>query len=240
MLEVMAGFDARCTESRRSPAIVDRAPSTGRLALAGVRIGIIANFDKERIQPDVSSGFSGALDRLRQLGAEIVILDLPFFDSNAARRAAFVAVEVGAALAYGDLYAREPERFSAEMRGYLDWGRKAAALQFLKADRIMDATAFALARAFEQAEVIASPATPQVAFPFGAKVPDNQGAFCVAANMAGSPAISVPMGLAANGLPMGLQLMAPVFAEKRLLQIAEAYEAAAGRGAAPPAPYGPV
>ncbi|MGE0849710.1 MAG: amidase family protein [Hyphomicrobiaceae bacterium] len=58
------------------------------------------------------------------------------------------------------------------------------------------------------------------------------------ANMAGCPAIGLPMGMSADGLPLGLQFMAPVGEDKRALAIASAYEAAAGWKLLPPSPYG--
>ena len=86
-------------------------------------------------------------------------------------------------------------------------------------------------------DAIASPTTPQAAFPFAGPVPDNIGDFCVLANMAGCPAISLPMGTNELGLPLGLQLLAAQGQDERLLAIARAYEAGAGQGSAPPAQF---
>ena len=240
MLATMAGYDPACTESRKPPDAnsADETPAS----LAGSRLGIVRDFGGEVVESSVSAVFERSLEKLRAAGATIIPLDLPGLDTTRARRAAFVAVEVGAALAFGDLYRREPHRFSAEMRGYLDWGAKAPAVRLLEAERVMDAVAFAVASAWDRVDAIVSPSTPQTAFPFMAKVPDNQGAFCVAANVSGCPAISIPAGLAANGLPVGLHLMAPLYADRELLGLALAVENALATGERPsvalPSPYG--
>ena len=83
-----------------------------------------------------------------------------------------------------------------------------------------------------------APATPQAAVPFGTPN-DNAGTYCVLANFAGAPAISVPMG-AADGLPLGLQIICAPQQDARLLTIAAAFEAQAGVRLFPPSPLGPA
>lgn len=170
---------------------------------------------------------------------ELHSVGLPTYDVVRGRRAVLVRVEVEAAATYGGLYRSEPERFSPEMRGYLDWGLAASALRLVESDRTIDIAAHELGRCFQTVDAIVSPTTPQAAFPFGDKPPDNQGGFCVLANMAGCPAISLPMGTDPAGLPLGLQVMAPPAQDKRALAIAAAYEAAAQWRLAPPPPFGP-
>jgi Asp-tRNA(Asn)/Glu-tRNA(Gln) amidotransferase A subunit family amidase len=156
-----------------------------------------------------------------------------------ARRAVFVRVEVEAAAAYGQLYRSEPERFSSEMRGYLDWGLKAGALRLAEADRIIDIAAHEVGRCFPAVDAIVTPTAPQAAFPFGGNIPDTQGDFCALANISGCPAISLPMAMNADGLPLGLQIMAAHGQDRRVLTIASAYEAVAQWTVRPPPPYGP-
>jgi aspartyl-tRNA(Asn)/glutamyl-tRNA(Gln) amidotransferase subunit A len=83
--------------------------------------------------------------------------------------------------------------------------------------------------AFESCDVIASPVSPTVAFPLGAKVDDPLAMYLtdiytITANLAGVPGISVPCGLS-EGLPVGLQLLAPHFGEGTLFRTARAVEA---------------
>lgn len=126
------------------------------------------------------------------------------------------------------------------MRGYLAWGAKASAEQFMKAEGVMDHAVRALSRCWDTVDAIVSPTTPQSAFPFSLEAPENQGTFCTLANFAGCPAISVPMGMNERGLPQGLQIFAPVGQEQRLLRIALAFEREDCIRLAPPPPYGPA
>ena len=237
MLAAMAGYDAEWPYARAYQA-EDYAHMVD-CSLEGIRLGVLTNYEQRQMEPAVWSAFGKALGLFQRLGAEIRELSLPTYDVVRGRRAVFVRVEVEAAAVQGALYRSEPDRFSPEMRGYLDWGLKASALRLVDADRTMEIAAHELGRCFAAVDAIVTPTTPQAAFPFGGKVPDTQGDFCALANMAGCPAISLPMGMDADGLPLGLQIMAPAAQDRRVLDIASAYEVAAQWSLAPPPPYGP-
>jgi aspartyl-tRNA(Asn)/glutamyl-tRNA(Gln) amidotransferase subunit A len=84
------------------------------------------------------------------------------------------------------------------------------------------------AAAFEQADVLVAPTTPFVAFPFGSRTGDPYqmylaDLFTIPSNLYGGPAISVPCGLS-EGLPVGLQVMAPTMADDRMYRVAAALE----------------
>ena len=237
MLAAIAGHDAEWPYSRAYQQ--EEYAQVAEGSLAGFRVGLLANYGHRQVEPAVSNAFGKAVELLRRLGVEIHELNLPTYDVVRGRRAVFVRAEVEAAAAHGQLYRSEPERFSLEMRGYLDWGLKAGALRLVEADRTIDVAVHEVSRSFQTVDAIVSPTTPQAAFPFGGSTPDTQGDFCALANMAGCPAISLPMGLNADGLPLGLQIMAPVGQDKRVLAIASAYEGAAKQTLTPPPPYGP-
>ena len=171
--------------------------------------------------------FAQALDHLRRLGATIIPMRLPTYDPIRGRRACFVRVEAEAAFHHGALYEQEPERFSPEIRGYLDYGLRLSAQQLLTADRRMDLGAAELTACFDVVDAIVSPATPRAAPAFDTPPPENAGTFSVLANFAGCPAISVPMGMNVLGLPLGLQFIGPAGDDRRVLAIAAAHEAAA-------------
>lgn len=83
-------------------------------------------------------------------------------------------------------------------------------------------------QAFEQFDVLVGPTSPTVAFELGAKTADPYAmylndVFTIPANLAGIPGISIPGGFS-EGLPVGLQLLAPAFEEARLLRVADAFE----------------
>jgi aspartyl-tRNA(Asn)/glutamyl-tRNA(Gln) amidotransferase subunit A len=235
MLDVLGGFDPECSESRRGPAGGCGPAAPGRLD--GLRLGVVREFEAEPSEPAISTDFRVALDQLTRLGAGIRTVEMTSYDMVQGRRAGFLRVEVEAAFVHGELYRKEPERFSPEMRSYLDYGSKAAATMLIRADRRIDVAAFELARCFEGVDAIVSPTTPQAAPAFGGKAPDNAGTFCIPANFAGCPAISVPMGRNELGLPLGLQVIGPVHGEALVLRIAAAYETAAGLRLHPPPPF---
>ena len=83
-------------------------------------------------------------------------------------------------------------------------------------------------RAYEQVDVLVSPTTPTVAFPIGERVDDPMAMYLadlctIPSNLAGGPAMSLPCGLA-EGLPVGLQIMAPTLADERLYRVGSAFE----------------
>jgi aspartyl-tRNA(Asn)/glutamyl-tRNA(Gln) amidotransferase subunit A len=235
MLEVLAGFDRQCSESRRAPPAGYRPAMPGRLD--GLRLGVLRNFAAEPVEPAIAKAFRGALDQLTRLGAEIRTVEMPSYDMVQGRRAGFVRVEVEAAFVHSELYRMEPERFSPQMRSYLEWGGKAPATALVRADRRIDIAAFELMRCFDDVDAIVSPTTPQAAPAFADKAPDNAGAFCIPANFAGCPAISVPMGRNELGLPLGLQVIGPLYGEAGVVNIAAAYEKAADLRLDPAPPF---
>jgi Asp-tRNA(Asn)/Glu-tRNA(Gln) amidotransferase A subunit family amidase len=242
LLAGMAGYDPAWPYARNYQGRQEEgAPwaAQANLHLKGVRLAILSNLRRTAVEPSVEAAFQRALAVLTALGADLREVTLPTYDVVLGRRAVFVRVEVDAATVHGPLYQREPARFSAEMRGYLDWGLRAGAVRLAEADRVIDVAGHELRCALAGVDAIATATTPQAAFAFAGRVPDNVGDFCVLANMAGCPAISLAMGANELGLPLGLQLMAAQGHDDRLLAIARAYEAGAGRGSAPPAQFAP-
>jgi aspartyl-tRNA(Asn)/glutamyl-tRNA(Gln) amidotransferase subunit A len=233
MLDALACFDPKCTESQKGPAGGYAAVKLGRLD--GVKLGVLGPFEAEQHDEAVAPAFERALGELRHLGAVLHPVTLPTYDPIKGRRAGFLRVEVEAAFVHGDLYRREPERFSEQMRYYLDYGAKVTATKLVQADRLMNAAAFELNQCLNEVDAIVSPTTPHAAPAFGDKMPDNAGTYCILANFAGVPAISVPMGSDETGLPLGLQFIGARHQDARILSIAAVYEAAAGHQFLPPA-----
>jgi aspartyl-tRNA(Asn)/glutamyl-tRNA(Gln) amidotransferase subunit A len=231
LLNVLAG-----SQSRQQPAGRYDLSKPGRLD--GIKLGVL-QFPSEVQETAATSAFEQAMDRLRDLGATIHPAPLPDYDPIAGRKAGFVRVEAEAAFYQNDLYQREPERFSPQMRSYLDFGAKLTATKLIRADRVIDSGASALNRCFGEFDAIISPATPQAAPSFSDTPPDNAGTYSILANFAGTPAISVPMGQDETGRPLGLQIIGPRHQDKRVMDIALAYQASLGLRLMPPPPCGP-
>ena len=100
---------------------------------------------------------------------------------------------------------------------------------YLKALKVRSLIRSDFTRAFENCDCILMPVSPTAAFKIGEKMNDPlrmylSDVYTIAANLAGIPAVSIPSGFDEAGLPVGLQILAPVFREDRLLRIARMYE----------------
>jgi Asp-tRNA(Asn)/Glu-tRNA(Gln) amidotransferase A subunit family amidase len=107
----------------------------------------------------------------------------------------------------------------------LDYAARKTAADYASADRMLDAAALKMRRLFAQIDVLVTPTTPQGAFPLGGPVPDSQADLTSFANLAGCPAVSIPMGTLPDGLPIGLQLVGARGSDLRLLELAEVWAA---------------
>ncbi|MGH8686478.1 MAG: amidase family protein, partial [Burkholderiales bacterium] len=251
LLGVMAGHDPRDSTSLARPK-EDYAAALG-LELRGLRIGLPAEFFGEGTEPAVTERVRAAIAWFESQGARTVPIELPSAalavpvyyvlapaeaSSNLAR---FDGVRYGhRASEYADLadmYRRtRAEGFGAEVRrrilvgtyvlshGYYD-------AYYLQAQKVRRRVARDFADAFARCELIMGPTSPTTAFPLGAKMDDPvqmylNDIFTIPAPLAGLPALSVPCGFDGQGLPVGLQMMGPHFAEARLLGAAHRYQQA--------------
>ncbi len=111
---------------------------------------------------------------------------------------------------------------------------------YLKAQKVRSLIARDFARAFEDVDLVLSPTAPTPAFPIGSRADSPLDMYMadvltLSCNLAGLPGISVPCGFTQNGLPIGMQMLAPALGEETLLRAASAYERASGiAGARPP------
>jgi aspartyl-tRNA(Asn)/glutamyl-tRNA(Gln) amidotransferase subunit A len=238
------------------PPVVRAAHAGASGDLAGVRIGVVSQFRGEGYQPGVLRTFETATGRLRELGARIVEVSCPSFDyalpayyliapsecsSNLAR---FDGMRYG--LRVGDDGTRTAEEvmaltreagFGPEVKRRIMLGTYALSAGYYEAyygqaQKVRTLIIRAFAAAFEQVDVLISPTTPTTAFRIGERVDDPLAMYLsdlctIPSNLAGNAALSVPAGLSPDdGLPVGLQIMAPALADDRAYRVAAAYEAA--------------
>jgi aspartyl-tRNA(Asn)/glutamyl-tRNA(Gln) amidotransferase subunit A len=254
--EVIAGPDPRDSTSIKAPvppvvAAAREGAASG--SLAGVRVGVVRELGGEGFQPGVLAAFEAAVETLRGLGADVVEVSCPHFEyalpayyliapseasSNLAR---FDSVRYG--LRVGDDGSRSLEDvmsltreagFGAEVKRRIMIGTYALSSGYYdayygQAQKVRTLIARDFAAAFERADVLVSPSTPVVAFGIGEVVDPltmYRNDLCtLPASLAGTPAISVPCGLS-DGLPVGLQIMAPAQADDRCYRVAATFEAA--------------
>ncbi|MEM6904367.1 MAG: Asp-tRNA(Asn)/Glu-tRNA(Gln) amidotransferase subunit GatA [Pseudomonadota bacterium] len=258
LMGAMAGHDPKDSTSADLPVPDYEAALEG--GLQAKRIGIPVEY-REGVGPEMADLWTRGIEMLREAGAEIVEISLPHTkyalpayyiiapaeaSSNLAR---YDGVRYGRRAEPGpgdgvlEMYEKtRAEGFGAEVQrrvmigayvlsaGYYD-------AYYLRAQKVRALVKRDFDEAFGKVDAILTPTTPGAAFGLG-EVSDPiemylQDVFTVTVNLAGLPGISVPMGVAGDGLPLGLQLIGQPWGEAALLNAAEALEARAGFTARP-------
>ena len=197
--------------------------------LKGARLGVFTDEINRISDPVISYGFHSAVDDARRAGAEIIEVNLREIDFNDLRFAAFLKIESDGARALAESLRDNPEAYSDGLLAMLDYGRNISLDRLHDAQKKLDRAGTCLLALFDEVDFLATPATPQLAFPRTQPVPTNQAIFTGLANIFGVPAISLPSGMSGEGLPLGFHLMAAPYEEAHLLNVAEDLEHLWGR-----------
>jgi aspartyl-tRNA(Asn)/glutamyl-tRNA(Gln) amidotransferase subunit A len=211
-------------------------------------------YEVEGIEPGVKLAIDKAIKQLRDAGAEIVDVALPHTDYGLAAYYIIAPAECSSNLAKFDgvrfgmssqdakniteAYMQTRRKgFGAEVRRRVMLGTYALSTgyydaYYVKAQKVRTLIKRDFDQAFERCDAIISATSPTVAFPIGAKTQDPLSmylcdVFTYGGNLAGLPGISVPCGMS-EGLPVGLQILAPQWREDLALRVARAYEVASG------------
>jgi aspartyl-tRNA(Asn)/glutamyl-tRNA(Gln) amidotransferase subunit A len=194
------------------------------LGFKGRRIGLLPDL----LGVEVDAGVPRMLDQaracLREAGAQLIEARLPGWDARAMRRDAFLLCEIDGAQVHAAALAGDPEGFSPELRKLFAYGARQAGKRAEIAARLA-AAADTLNNCLGALDLLVLPTCPQAAFARGAPVPQNQADFTVPANLCGAPALSLPWGRDAAGLPLGLQLIARPGMDALLLRLGSLLEA---------------
>ncbi len=223
--------------ARDLPAFVSAlsgVPDRQERGLAGLRIGRWRFEDELDADPAVSIAFDQALAQLHEAGAEIVDVAAQAYQYGHTRRRGLLISEIEGHQIHVDALERAAEGFSEHFRRLLAWGASQSAD---KARGAYDAVAGVEADArtwFDQVDLVVSPTALEPAFEFGADIPAGQADLTAFADMAGTPAAAVPMGLSEAGRPLSLQIMAAHGSDALALKAARRFEALAGGPLIPP------
>jgi aspartyl-tRNA(Asn)/glutamyl-tRNA(Gln) amidotransferase subunit A len=258
LLQHMAGYDPNDSTSadRTMPDL--EAALTGDLR--GLTIGIPAEYRLEGTPAEIIRLWEDGIDWLKAAGCAVRAINLPhtryalpaYYIVNPAEASSNLARYDG--MRYGlrvegkdliDTYAQtRAAGFGEEVRRRIMIGTYVLSAgyydaYYLKAQKVRTLIKRDFEEAFRQVDLVLTPATPNSAFRIGDKMDDPvqmwlNDVFTVTANLAGLPGISVPAGLSAEGLPLGLQLIGRPFDEATVLRGAGVLEQAAGFRAAPP------
>ncbi len=257
MIESMAGYDPKDSTSYDTPVPNYEAALGGDVR--GLKVGIPKEYRVDGMPEEIEKLWQQGIDWLKDAGAEIVDISLPHTkyalptyyivapaecSSNLAR---YDGVKYGLRVtgdSLDDMYKKtRAAGFGDEVKrriligtyvlsaGYYD-------AYYLKAQKVRTLIANDFKAAYSKCDVILTPTAPSAAFNLGDKVDDPlamylNDVFTVPASLAGLPGISIPAGLSAEGLPLGLQLLGQAFGEEQLLNVADVLETAADFKAKP-------
>ena len=251
LYRIISGLDPADSTTVELPAPVEIPEAED---LRGVRIGVPRELNEaEGVEPGVAAAVAAALDTARELGADVGECSLPLSvryglpcyyliapseaSSNLAR---YDGVRFGSRAEgsedLDDMYAETRRRgFGDEPKRRIMLGTYALSAGYYdafygQAQKVRTVIRREHAELFERFDVLASPTSPTVAFELGARTADPLAMYVadlltIPSNMAGLPGLSIPCGLS-DGLPVGLQLIGPQFAENTLFRAAHALERA--------------
>jgi len=250
---VIGGYDAHDSASLNMP-VPDLIAAAQAADLTGVRIGVVTEFQGEGYERGVLERFAEAVELLRAAGAEIFEVSCPAFtyalpayyliqpaelSSNLARfdgmRYGLRAGDDGTHSAEQVMNLSREEGFGREAKRRIIIGTYALSAGYYdayygSAQKVRTLIQADFTKAFETVDVLISPTTPTVAFRIGERMSDPMSMYLadlctIPSNMAGNASASFPCGLS-DGLPVGLQVMAPPMADERLYRVGGVLERA--------------
>jgi aspartyl-tRNA(Asn)/glutamyl-tRNA(Gln) amidotransferase subunit A len=252
---VIAGHDPLDSTSVDRP-VPDVVAAARQADVSGMRVGVVKQFGGEGYQAGVEQRFRESVALLEELGATVVEVDCPAFDyalpayylilpsecsSNLARfdamRYGLRVGDDGEASAEDVMALTRDAGFGPEAKRRIMLGTYALSSGYYdayygQAQKVRTLIVRDFDRAFEQADVLLSPTTPTTAFKLGERLDDPLAMYLadlctIPSNLAGNASMSVPAGLAPeDGLPVGLQVIAPPLADERLYRVGAALEGA--------------
>jgi len=250
LLGAMAGFDPKDSTSVDQP--VDDYLAALDQPLAGLRIGLPKEYFGAGLDPRIAAIVMASVEELKKLGASVKEISLPNMQHAIPAYYVIAPAEASSNLSrfdgvrFGyrcenpadltDLYKRSrAEGFGAEVKRRIMVGTYALSAgyydaYYLKAQKIRRLIKNDFMAAFQEVDVILGPTTPNPAWKLGEKNNDPvaqylEDIYTITANLAGLPGLSMPAGFV-EGLPVGVQLLAPYFQEGRLLNVAHQYQQA--------------
>ena len=256
LFDVLAGHDP--LDSTSLPSQPEPTLATVHGGVEGIRVGVCRDL-VEGCAPDVVARVQEAADALAGAGAKVEEVSVPEFgyglsayyliapaeaSSNLAR---YDGVRYGLRVDADDAAlmntATRTAGFGAEVKRRIMLGTYALSAgyydaYYAQAQRVRTLVMQAFDRAYSSYDVLLGATAPTTAFDVGAKVDDPMAMYMndvctIPSNLSGHPAVSVPFGTGADGLPVGVQVLAPALQEALLFRVAQMVEAHAPTAAAP-------
>ena len=251
LMNVIAGHDSRDSTSvdESITPVADYVAEIDK-PVEGLRIGVVSKLNSGADGP-VQKAVAEAIEVYKSLGAQVIEIEMPYFDYAIAAYYMVATAEASSNLArydgvhyghrtseakdYVEVYSKSREEaFGQEVKRRIMLGTYALSsgyydAYYLKALKVRNLIRGDFTSAYQKCDCIMMPVSPTTAFKIGEKTADPltmylSDIYTIAANLSGVPAISIPCGFDEGGLPIGLQILAPVFEEAKLLRAAHMFE----------------
>jgi len=258
ILQAIAGHD-EC-DATSYPGPVPDFSSDLEGEVSGLKVGVVRELSGEGTEPDVRSAFDAMVESLSGAGAEVSEVSLPSTSYALSAYYLIAPAECSANLARFDgvryglrvdgssveamMGATRARGFGPEVTRRILLGTYALSAGYYdafygQAQKVRTLVIRDFERAYEGVDVLVSPTSPTTAFELGARTANPLSMYLsdictIPSNLAGAPAISVPIGLDRSGLPIGFQVMAPALGERMLFRVAAAAERLADFRVRPP------
>ena len=197
-------------------------------------MGVPNNYFNELIESNTAKLYSEALENLEKLGAVLIEIDIPFSPEDLATSLSIGIAEAG--LVHEQSMANVFDSFGPDVKASLEFSHSITALDYMKALNRKKELFIDFENVFKKVDVIATPTMPDTTKKIGENKFEIDGVMDstfnsmirlpAVFNLTGQPALSIPCGIAPNGLPVGLQLASAAFNERTLLRAGFAYEQA--------------
>ena len=251
LLEVISGHDPKDSTSLNLP--VEHYSAHLNDDIKGMKIGVIKELMSDGLSEDVQKAIEKAIEDYKKLGCEIVEISLPRLKYSIGIYYILATAECSSNLArfdgvkYGyrtpdaknllEMYTKtRAEGFGPEVKRRIMLGTYALSsgyydAYYKKAQQMRALVTQDFEEAFKKVDILISPTCPNTAFDLGAKASDPLAMYLtdiatISANLAGIPGLSVPAGFDKDGMPIGLQILAPQLQESRLFNAAHKFERA--------------
>lgn len=251
LLEVISGHDPKDSTSLDLP--VEHYAAHLNDDIKGMKVGVIKELMSDGLSEDIQRALERAIEDYKKLGAEIVEISLPHLKYSIGIYYILATAECSSNLArfdgvrYGyrtpdaknllELYTKSrAEGFGPEVKRRIMLGTYALSsgyydAYYKKAQQMRALVTQDFAEAFKKVDILISPTCPNTAFELGAKASDPLQMYLtdiatISANLAGIPGMSVPAGFDKDGMPIGLQILAPQLQESKLFNVAHKFERA--------------
>ena len=251
LLEVISGHDPKDSTSLDLP--VEHYAASLNNDIKGLKVGVIKELMTEGLSEDVAKAMQNVIEDYKKLGAEIIEISLPNLKHSIGIYYILATAECSSNLArfdgvkYGyrtpdaknlmEMYTKSrAEGFGPEVKRRIMLGTYALSsgyydAYYKKAQQMRALVAQDFAEAFKKVDILISPTCPNTAFEIGAKSSDPLSMYLtdiatISANLAGIPGMSIPAGFDKDGMPIGLQILAPQLQESKLFNAAYKFEQA--------------